>query len=69
MNKRTQKEKALLLLALHQGEEMLVLPNIWDPIGARILAAQGYPAIATASAAIVRGQPTLGTGSNFAVNS
>ena len=52
MNKRTQKEKAQMLLSLHQGEEMLVLPNIWDPIGARVLAAQGYPAVATASAAV-----------------
>jgi 2-methylisocitrate lyase-like PEP mutase family enzyme len=28
------------------------LPNVWDPIGARVLAAKGYPAVATASAAI-----------------
>jgi 2-methylisocitrate lyase-like PEP mutase family enzyme len=52
MNKRSQKEKAGVLLSLHKGEDMLVLPNIWDPIGARILAAKGYPAIATASAAV-----------------
>jgi 2-methylisocitrate lyase-like PEP mutase family enzyme len=31
---------------------LLILPNIWDPIGARILAARGYPAVATASAAV-----------------
>lgn len=31
---------------------MLVLPNVWDPIGARILEEKGYPAVATASAAI-----------------
>jgi 2-methylisocitrate lyase-like PEP mutase family enzyme len=31
---------------------MLLLPNIWDPIGARILQAKGFPAVATASAAI-----------------
>jgi 2-methylisocitrate lyase-like PEP mutase family enzyme len=30
---------------------MLVLLNVWDPIGARILEKKGYPAIATASAA------------------
>lgn len=52
MNKRSQKEKAELLLSLHRGGDLLVLPNIWDPIGARILAAKGYPAIATASAAV-----------------
>ncbi|MGH7491184.1 MAG: isocitrate lyase/PEP mutase family protein [bacterium] len=52
MNKRSQKEKAEVLLSLHKGENLLVLPNIWDPIGARILATKGYPAIATASAAV-----------------
>src|SRR5262245_5736797 len=52
MNKRSQKEKANTLLSLHMGGDLLVLPNIWDPIGARILAAKGYPAVATASAAV-----------------
>jgi 2-methylisocitrate lyase-like PEP mutase family enzyme len=52
MSKRSQKEKAQVLLSLHKGEDLLVLPNIWDPIGARILAAKGYPAVATASAAV-----------------
>jgi 2-methylisocitrate lyase-like PEP mutase family enzyme len=52
MNNRSQKEKAEVLLSLHKGGDMLVLPNIWDPIGARILAAKGYPAVATASAAL-----------------
>ena len=52
MNKPSQKEKAGTLLSLHKGGDMLVLPNIWDPIGARILAAKGYPAVATASAAV-----------------
>ena len=28
------------------------MPNVWDPIGARVLAAKGYPAVATASAAV-----------------
>src|SRR3954468_11911412 len=52
MSNRSQKEKAEALLALHRGGDPLVLPNIWDPIGARILAAKGYPAVATASAAV-----------------
>lgn len=52
MSKRSQKEKAEALLSLHHGGDLLVLPNIWDPIGARILAAKGYPAVATASAAV-----------------
>jgi 2-methylisocitrate lyase-like PEP mutase family enzyme len=47
-----QSEKADRFLSLHQDPELLVLPNVWSPIGARILEAEGYPAIATASAAI-----------------
>jgi 2-methylisocitrate lyase-like PEP mutase family enzyme len=52
MSKRSQKEKAETLLSLHFDGGLLVLPNIWDPIGARILEAKGYPAVATASAAV-----------------
>ena len=52
MSNRSQKEKAEILLSLHMGGDMLILPNVWDPIGARVLAAKGYPAVATASAAV-----------------
>ena len=45
-------QKAERLRALHEGERMLVLPNIWDPGGARMLEHLGYPAVATASAAV-----------------
>jgi 2-methylisocitrate lyase-like PEP mutase family enzyme len=34
MSKQSQKEKAEVLLSLHTGGDLLVLPNIWDPIGA-----------------------------------
>jgi 2-methylisocitrate lyase-like PEP mutase family enzyme len=51
-SKTRQKEKAAILLSLHAGGRLLLLPNVWDPIGARILQAKGYPAVATASAAI-----------------
>jgi 2-methylisocitrate lyase-like PEP mutase family enzyme len=47
-----QQRKAKVLLDLHASPRLLVLPNVWDPIGARVLAAKGYPAVATASAAI-----------------
>jgi len=50
--KRIQNEKAAALLSLHSGGTPLILPNIWDPLGARILEAQGYPAVATSSAAV-----------------
>ncbi len=52
MNNNTQRKKAEQFLALHKQEKLLVLPNIWNPIGARILEAKGFPAAATASAAI-----------------
>ena len=49
---RAQKRKAEALLSLHRRGDTLVLLNVWDPIGARILEKKGYPAIATASAAL-----------------
>jgi len=52
MSKSEQKKKAQQLLSLHTSGKLLILPNIWDPIGARILEAKGYPAVATASAAV-----------------
>ncbi len=52
MNLKSQNEKAEVLLSLHSRGNLLVLPNIWNPIGARILEKKGYPAVATASAAI-----------------
>lgn len=48
----TQKEKVEQLYALHHSGRLLVLPNIWDPLGATLLESLGYPAIATASAAV-----------------
>jgi 2-methylisocitrate lyase-like PEP mutase family enzyme len=52
MNIRSQKEKAEALLALHTSGNLLILPNVWNPIGAQILAIKGYPAVATSSSAI-----------------
>jgi 2-methylisocitrate lyase-like PEP mutase family enzyme len=52
MELNTQQKKAEFFLALHKQEKLLVLPNIWNPIGARILETKGFPAAATASAAI-----------------
>ena len=52
VDKSTQINKARVLLSLHTQTALLVLPNIWNPIGARVLQAKGYPAVATASAAI-----------------
>ncbi|GAA5006899.1 isocitrate lyase/phosphoenolpyruvate mutase family protein [Kitasatospora paranensis] len=46
----TQQDKAALLHDLHRRGEPLVLANVWDALGARLVAAAGAPAIATASA-------------------
>jgi len=47
-----QREKAEKLLNLHHSDKLLILPNIWDVLGAKLLESEGYPAIATASASI-----------------
>ncbi|MES1260385.1 MAG: isocitrate lyase/phosphoenolpyruvate mutase family protein, partial [Acidobacteriota bacterium] len=45
----TQKNKAELLRRLHSGPEILVLPNAWDAISARVMESEGFPVIATSS--------------------
>ena len=45
------KAQAEQLRALHDGR-LLLLPNVWDAASARIVAEAGFPAVATASAAI-----------------
>lgn len=47
-----QVQKAERLRALHHGDKILVLPNIWDAGGARMMEWLGYPAVATASASV-----------------
>jgi len=43
----TQRSKAQILLDLHHRPWLLILPNVWNPIGARLLAAKGSPAVVT----------------------
>ena len=54
-----QRSKAALFHKLHSGPDILVLPNAWDAISARIVEAEGFPAGATGSAgcAAVLGYP------------
>jgi len=52
MTSADQQRKAQALLDLHSGPRILRFPNVWDSIGARVLASKGYPAVATASSAI-----------------
>jgi 2-methylisocitrate lyase-like PEP mutase family enzyme len=48
----TQIEKAKQFYDLHHTGKLLILPNIWDVLGAKLLQDVGYPAIATASASV-----------------
>lgn len=47
-----QQQKAEVLYELHHSGKLLVLPNIWDSLGAMLLEDLGYPAVATASASV-----------------
>src|SRR5207249_5437695 len=49
---KAQADKALGLLRLHGGPEILVLTNVWDVASARLVEHAGFKAIATSSAAI-----------------
>lgn len=51
MTGKEQVGKAEKFRSLHQAGRILVLPNIWDPIGALLVRQAGFPAVATASAA------------------
>ena len=52
MRTETQRAKAERLRELHRGEGVLVLPNAWDSLSARVFEDCGFPAIATTSAGI-----------------
>ena len=45
-------DRVAALRALHHGERPLLLPNAWDAASARLVAAAGFPAVATGSAAV-----------------
>jgi len=48
----TQQEKAKRFYDLHHSGRLLILPNIWDSLGANLLESLNYSAIATASASV-----------------
>ncbi|HEV2388679.1 MAG TPA: isocitrate lyase/phosphoenolpyruvate mutase family protein [Candidatus Acidoferrales bacterium] len=52
MNTSELRIKAERLRSLHAGPRILVLCNVWDAAGARIVEEAGLPAVATSSAAI-----------------
>ncbi len=49
---KTQREKAEAFRELHGGPRILVLPNAWDAISARVFEAAGFPAVGTTSAGV-----------------
>jgi 2-methylisocitrate lyase-like PEP mutase family enzyme len=52
LSNNTSLQNGDILKQLHHNGKLLVLPNIWDPLGASLLESMGYPAVATASASI-----------------
>jgi len=52
MTNSEQKNKADTFRALHAGNDVLLLPNVWDVGSARIVEECGFPAVATTSAGI-----------------
>ena len=45
----SQADRAERFLALHEGSELLLIPNPWDPGSAKLLASLGFKALATTS--------------------
>ena len=51
-DKAPQAAKAEAFRKLHDASEAFILPNAWDPGSAKLLAASGFPALASTSAGI-----------------
>ena len=51
VNQKFQAEKAERFRSQHLDKKLLILPNIWDALGARIIQQLGFPSVATASVA------------------
>jgi 2-methylisocitrate lyase-like PEP mutase family enzyme len=52
MSETSQRQRADALRELHAGPRLLLLPNAWDVVTARLMEAAGFPALATTSAGI-----------------
>jgi 2-methylisocitrate lyase-like PEP mutase family enzyme len=52
MNRDTQRAKAEAFRAMHDRSQILVLPNAWDAMSARVIEEAGARAIATTSAGV-----------------
>src|ERR1019366_9058620 len=49
MTKDDQKQLSEAFRKMHQGPPLLLLPNAWDAMSARLFEAAGFPAVATTS--------------------
>ena len=54
MDSHLLDRKATRLRELHRGPSILILVNVWDVAGARLIESMGLPAVATSSAAVAR---------------
>src|SRR2546422_3548720 len=52
MKRTSQRDQAEAFRRLHRGGGILVLPNAWDVITARLIESVGFAAIATSSAGV-----------------
>ena len=52
MDLQSLRDRAALLLRLHDRTRTLVLPNVWDVASARVVEQAGFPALATSSAGV-----------------
>lgn len=52
MDSAQQTRQAEQFRNMHRGPSLLLLPNAWDALSARIFAAAGFPAIATTSGGV-----------------
>src|SRR5258708_4491294 len=52
MDRETQRAKAEAFRAMHDRSRLLVLPNAWDAMSARVIEEAGARAIATTSAGV-----------------
>jgi 2-methylisocitrate lyase-like PEP mutase family enzyme len=52
MNRSGQAERALAFLRLHRGPRVLLLPNAWDVVSAKLYEVEGFEAVGTTSAGI-----------------
>ena len=52
MTKEEQQRRAEQFLAMHGAPEILVLPNAWDVVSAKVFELEGFKAIGTTSAGI-----------------